>query len=151
MLAAPFYAESVRTEAEGLPVRFPGWLSDLAQLYGQLDLLVAPSAPGEGFGRVIIEAFSAGVPVVAYDSGGIAELIEDGFTGYLVRPQNPETLATRIGEAIADPGGRAKIARQARARWESRYTLQHYRERVTKVIARAATKASNAATNNTGR
>lgn len=150
MLATPSYAGQVRARASGLPVRFVGWQSDLRQLYAQLDLVVVPSAPGEGFGRVIIEAFSAGVPVVAYDSGGIGELIEDGVTGYLVRPQTPEALASAIGAAIASPEQRRSIAHQAQARWESRYTLQHYRDRVTSVIACAANKVRAAATSNTG-
>jgi glycosyltransferase involved in cell wall biosynthesis len=151
ILAAPSYAETVHQKAAGLPIQFVGWQDDLKRLYSQLDLLAVSSAPGEGFGRVIIEAFSAEVPVIAYDSGGIGELIEDGITGYLVRPQTPQALAHRIRAAMDDPEGRRRIARQARSRWESNYTLEHYRERVTNIIARAASKASNPAIRSTGR
>lgn len=151
MLTTPAYAESVRQKASGLPVEFMGWESDLSLLYGKLDLLVVPSAPGEGFGRVIIEAFSAGVPVIAYDSGGIAELIEDGVSGYLVRPQTPTALAARVRRVMEDREGRRNVARNARARWESHYTLRLYRERVTDIIARAANRANRPATNSSGR
>jgi glycosyltransferase involved in cell wall biosynthesis len=151
IIAEPSYAQSVRSRASGLPIRFLGWQDDLRHLYSQLDLLAVPSAPGEGFGRVIIEAFSANVPVVAYASGGIGELIEDGVTGYLVEPRTPEALAKKIRSAMEDPEGRSKIARAARTRWQSGYTLAHYRERVTDSIARAASKARTAATSNTGR
>ncbi|HEY3739941.1 MAG TPA: glycosyltransferase family 4 protein [Bryobacteraceae bacterium] len=151
ILAAPAYAELVRQRADGLPVQFLGWQNDLRQFYGQLDLLAVPSAPGEGFGRVIIEAFSAGVPVVAYDSGGIGELIEDGVTGFLVRPQTPDALAARLREACEDPTARRAIAARGRALWEWSYTIEHYRDRVTSIIARAATTASNPAMSSTGR
>lgn len=151
LLVAPAYAELVRERADGLPVQFLGWQDDLRNFYGRLDLLAVPSAPGEGFGRVIIEAFSAGVPVVAYDSGGIGELIEDGLTGYLVTPQAPAALAARLREVCDDPSGRRAIAERARALWESSYTLEHYRERVTSIIARAATRATNPAMSSTGR
>ena len=151
MLAKPAYAEQVRSRATGLRIRFPGWQNDLRRLYGSLDLLIVPSAPGEGFGRVIIEAFSAEVPVIAYDSGGIRELIEDGVSGYLVRPPTPASLATAIRKAIDEPEARLDITRRARQLWQSSYTLEHYRDRVTNIIARAASKESSAATRSTGR
>jgi glycosyltransferase involved in cell wall biosynthesis len=150
-ISAPGYAESVSALAKDLPIEFLGWREDLPGLYSNFDLLVVPSAPGEGFGRVIIEAFSADVPVVAYESGGIAELIEDEVTGYLVRPQTPHALAERIRGAISDPEGRLRIAQRAREVWESNYTIGHYRDRVTNLIAHAASRASNAAVKSTGR
>jgi len=151
IISAPGYIESVTERANGLPVKFLGWQEDLHRLYSQFDLLIVPSEPGEGFGRVIIEAFSAGVPVVAYESGGIAELIVDNVTGYIVRPQTPQALAERIRTAMHDAEGRARVAREARKLWETNYTIQHYRDRVTKVIARAASNASRAAASKTGR
>jgi len=151
IISAPGYADTVAKRASGLPVKFLGWQEDLHRLYSQFNLLIVPSGPGEGFGRVIIEAFSAGVPVVAYESGGIAELIVDNVTGYIVRPQTPQALAERIRAAMNDIEGRERIAREARKLWETNYTIQHYRDRVTSVIARAASNASKAAPSKTGR
>ena len=46
----------------------------------------------EAYGNVIVEAMACGVPVIAYDLGGPGELIEDGFNGFLVRPNDIEGL-----------------------------------------------------------
>lgn len=146
------YEEAVRARAAGLPIEFQGWRGDRAQLFSELGLLVVPSGEREGFGRVIIEAFSAGVPVVAHDSGGIGELIDDGESGYLTGDQSSEALAARIREAWEDTEGlRARITAEARARWEREYTLERYQERITRVIAAAASRASTAATSSVGR
>ena len=58
---------------------------------GDLDLLVVPSTAAEATTRVILEAYSAGVCVVALPSGGIPEVLQDGRTGFLTNggPQNP--------------------------------------------------------------
>ena len=67
-----------------------------------------------------------------------------------VPPPTPESRAARTRAAIEEPGGRNKTFRNARDRWELHYTLQHYRDRVTSIIARAATSASKPATSSTG-
>ena len=54
----------------------------------------------------ILEAMGAGVPVVATAVGGVTELIQDGITGYLVRPGDAEALAQRITFALRDEKGR---------------------------------------------
>ena len=76
------------------------WVDDQSALFAGIDLLVVPSEPVENTPRVILEAYSAGVPVLAYYAGGIPELVDDGRTGILVRPQTPEALAQSIREAV---------------------------------------------------
>ncbi|MBI2684887.1 MAG: glycosyltransferase family 4 protein [Acidobacteria bacterium] len=120
------YAERVKRGAAGLPVTFLGWREDIGAVLAGLDLLVVPSIGPEAFGRTVIEAFSAMVPVVAFPSGGIAEIIDDGRNGYLVDPQTPEALARRIDEVLADAAGRQRVADNARADWQTRYTLDRY-------------------------
>jgi len=78
----------------------PGYLAEA-------DCFVLPSLR-EGFGIAILEAQAAGVPVVGSKAGGIKELIEDGKTGLLVEPCNPEALAQAIlkiyhGQKFAKP------------------------------------------------
>jgi glycosyltransferase involved in cell wall biosynthesis len=124
------YFERVRAAAEGLPVAFPGWSEDVAGALAGLDVLAVPSFERDPNPRVILEAFSAGVPVVAYPSGGIAEVIEDGVTGYLTRGRGPEALAARLGEAVRDEAGRREVARHAREEWERRFRVERYREGV---------------------
>ena len=54
----------------------------------------------EGFGRVLIEAMAAGVPVIGTRVGGIPEIIEDGVNGYIVSPDNPKELRDAIVKVL---------------------------------------------------
>ena len=116
---------------------------------------------GPGGGRDLVSAlvFGAGHvdgveinPIIANDvmrgqfreySGGIYTnpkvhiVIDDGRSGFLVDLPTPVKLAERIQSAIANPDLRHNIARTARQLWESRYSLAHYRDAVTQVMAYA--------------
>jgi glycosyltransferase involved in cell wall biosynthesis len=88
--------------AEGLAGSFvlSGFRGDLDRFMPFFDLLVLPSFT-EGMPNVVLEAFAAGVPVVASAVGGTPEVVEDGRSGFLVPPRDPEALAARITEALA--------------------------------------------------
>ncbi|MBV8070485.1 MAG: glycosyltransferase family 4 protein, partial [Acidobacteriaceae bacterium] len=79
------YYDRVIAVSCGLPVDFVEWRSEIAEVYSKLDLLVVPSSAAEATTRVIPEAFGAGIPVVAFPSGGITEIVEDEWTGFLAR------------------------------------------------------------------
>jgi glycosyltransferase involved in cell wall biosynthesis len=76
-------------------VIFTGNRSDVPNLLKSFDILVSPSSK-ESFGRVVMEAMAMGVAVVATDSGGPGEIIEDGLSG-IIRPVGD---APRIAEAV---------------------------------------------------
>jgi glycosyltransferase involved in cell wall biosynthesis len=82
-------------------VVFHGHLPDVSVLYAQCDFAVVPSI-GEGFGLVVIEAFSHGKPVVAFDVPALNELITDGADGVLVPPFEIEKLTSAIQMLIDD-------------------------------------------------
>ena len=124
------YLETVRELSAGLAVRFPGWSDDVSKVYAELDVLVVPSTPIDANPRVIPEAFSAGVPVIAYPSGGIPELLEDGVTGVLT-----QCLPDAIERLLANPGQMSAIARAARLTWEKRFTVQRYVREVQEFLA----------------
>ena len=136
MFAGLEYCESVRAAAAGVPVAFAGWSENVAEALAGLDVLVISSRQ-EALPRVMLEAMSAGVPVVATDVGGIGEVMEDNVTGFLVRPGSVTTLANRIREAISDPVALGRVARQARIAWERGYTVDHYRRGVMLALDRA--------------
>jgi glycosyltransferase involved in cell wall biosynthesis len=77
-----------------------GFRADLDRFLPYLDLFVLPSYT-EGLPNVVLEAFAAGVPVVATAVGGTPEVVEDGVGGYLVPPGDPNALAGRILDALA--------------------------------------------------
>jgi glycosyltransferase involved in cell wall biosynthesis len=86
-------------------------------------------------GRVIVEAFSAGVPVIAFATGGIPEVIDDGETGFLVSPGTPEELAARIRTVIlSDPDAVRRIVIKARRSWEQSYTVSSYQSCIMDVV-----------------
>jgi glycosyltransferase involved in cell wall biosynthesis len=88
-------------QAAGLAGTFVlgGFRADLDRLLPHLDLLALPSFT-EGLPNVVLEAFAAGVPVVASAVGGVPEVVEDGANGYLVRAGDADALADRICRAF---------------------------------------------------
>lgn len=132
------YFEQVRRPARGLPIEFLGWREDIAAVLSELDLLVVPSKQ-EGMGRVVVEAYSAGVPVVAFAVGGVPEVVTDDHTGFLVNERTAEALAERIGQIMrSDAADLHRIAANARRAWENRYSLRIYQQRIVELIERLA-------------
>jgi glycosyltransferase involved in cell wall biosynthesis len=130
MLAPESYMSEVRALAAGLPVDFLGWRQDAISVLKNLNLLVIPSK-SEGLPRVLLEAFSAGVPVVAFPAGGVAEAIEDKVTGFLVREASPAALATCLHDLIGgSPERLREVAANAREAWQRSYTVEAYRARI---------------------
>ncbi len=107
-------------------VRFLGWREDVPHLLAEADLLVCPSLH-EPLGNVVIEAWSAGLPVVATASDGPAALIQDGESGVLVplpgsRGGGPQALANAIERVCGNPALRARLAKAGRRSYEAEFT-----------------------------
>jgi glycosyltransferase involved in cell wall biosynthesis len=100
-----------------------GFRSDLDSYIPHLDLMVLSSFT-EGMPNVILEAFAAGVPVVATAVGGVPELVEHGVSGYLVPPGNPTALADSILGALAHEPTRHAMGRRARSRVRTSFTFE---------------------------
>ena len=99
--------------------------SDLRNLYKTADLFVFPSL-WEGFGIVLAEAMSYGLPIVTTNAGAIPYLVKDGRNGFLVPPQDPEELARSIEMLVASPElmadfGEANRKVAAEFRWEKSF------------------------------
>lgn len=106
--------------------------SDLTEYYESFDILVHPSI-SEGFGLVIVEAMSFGIPVVASDVGGIPDIIEDGHNGLLAKPRNPESIYRSIKKLIENYELRKKISANALQIIEEKYSLENYVNRLIKL------------------
>jgi glycosyltransferase involved in cell wall biosynthesis len=126
------YEAEVREAAAGLPVEFAGWTEDVHRALAEIDLLLVPSAGHEATTRVILEAYAAGVPVIAFRSGGIPEVVEHGVTGFLV--ESAEEMARAVRPAL-----NLEISRAARARWEQRFTQERYQGEVLAALEMALT------------
>lgn len=139
MFSGDDYYNRVVELSRGLPLQFYTWRNDMAQVYSDLDLLVVPSSALEATTRVIIEAYSAGVPVVAFPSGGIPEILQDNETGFLANESTAASLADRIVSILSmDETVIGTVVDGARKVWRESYTVEAYRESVCGVLAQAA-------------
>lgn len=100
---------------------FLGWRDDPGALLRAADVFVCSSRV-EPLGNMVIEAWSAGTPVVAVAAHGPAELIRDGGDGILVAPEDPQALAAAIGGVLADRDLRVGLADAARLRFDREFS-----------------------------
>ncbi|MGD0507106.1 MAG: glycosyltransferase family 4 protein, partial [Terriglobales bacterium] len=77
-------------------VKFVGFRNDVPSILSQLDILVQPNRGPEGLGRSVLEAMACGVPVIAVNKWGPAELIQDGQSGLLFPPLDAGQLAAHM-------------------------------------------------------
>ncbi len=132
------YYRKVVAASSGLGINFIDWQNDTAKIYSDLDLVVVPSSASEATTRVILEAYSAGVPVVAFPVGGIPEILKDDQTGFLAEALTSEALAQRILSVLRmDRTTVEGVVKKARQEWKSRFTLRPYRDSVCSVLAQA--------------
>ncbi|MDE2027363.1 MAG: GT4 family glycosyltransferase PelF, partial [Candidatus Omnitrophica bacterium] len=104
-------------------VEFMGNRRDIPQLLSKADCLVLSTVTQEAFGRVVIEAQAAGVPVVATRVGGVTEIIDHEKTGLLVLPKDDEAMANAVVRILSNPDFAAALVLEAKKKIESRYTL----------------------------
>lgn len=112
--------ELARREGVAARVRLPGWREDSGALLAAADLLVCPSRH-EPLGNVIIEAFSARLPVVAAASQGPVELITSGANGMLTPVDDVPALAAAIVSVLRDPALARRLAQAGRASYEAEF------------------------------
>jgi glycosyltransferase involved in cell wall biosynthesis len=105
-------------------VVFTGFRTDVPDLLAALSVAVSPSLGLEGMSNSILEAMAAGVPVVATRVGGTPEIVEDGVSGLLVSPGDPEALAAAISRLLQDKTLAKQLGETARRRVFGRYSLE---------------------------
>lgn len=115
------------TEGQQDHVLFMGKVSDevLRQSYQQADIFVLANrqigTDIEGFGMVLLEAQACGTPVIAGASGGTAETLQAGQTGYVVPCEEPTELASRLIEMLSNPARLSDMGQAAR-----RWVVEHF-------------------------
>ncbi len=105
---------------------------DLVEAYRDADLFVFPSV-AEGFGQVLLESLSSGLPILSTTRTAAPDLIEDGVQGFIVDPRRPDLLADRIRWALSHRSELASMRRAARARAEQ-FTWQRFRAGVVRAV-----------------
>jgi glycosyltransferase involved in cell wall biosynthesis len=113
--------------AAGCDLRLLGEQADVAGLIAAADLFVFASV-WEAFGLVLAEAAACGVPAVSGPAGGCREVVEDGVSGVLVDPLQPDEFARVIDELLGDNARRHSMGARARSIAEQRFDKSHYQE-----------------------
>jgi glycosyltransferase involved in cell wall biosynthesis len=103
-------------------VAFLGHREDVPALLAEADAFVLPSR-SEAFPNGAIEAMAAGLPVVASATGGLLDLIDNGRTGVLVQPDDPNALAQALEGLILSPARASAIGAAARDEITRRYSF----------------------------
>lgn len=116
-------------------LEFTGFSHDVPATMRGFAVAVHASITGEPFGQVVIEAMSAGRPVVATNGGGVPEIVEDGVTGFLVPMDDVRAMAEAICRLLADPAAAAEMGRRGRQCVIDRFTIEHTARRVEAVYA----------------
>jgi len=115
-------------------VEFVGVVDDVPSFMHDLDLLVSSSTTSqEAFGRVIIEAFSCGVPVLATAVGGATEIITHMKDGILVPVNQPHKMAEEAKRLLKDRRLSLQLSREARRTVEKKYSLKKMMESTIKI------------------
>jgi glycosyltransferase involved in cell wall biosynthesis len=105
-------------------VTLAGFRHDLPQLLPCLDLLVHPALM-EGLGVSLLQAASAGLPIVAVDAGGMPEAVEDGINGLLVAPGNVEALIDAVHRLLSDESLRHRMGESGREKMRREFSVEH--------------------------
>jgi len=126
-----------RSVVEGLLAKGPserillaGHRSDVPDILADLDLAVLAACQPEGVPQAVLQAFAAGVPVIASDLGGINEVAIDGETARTLPAKDPEGLAAAIASTLADPEPARRRVAAAREFARSRYSIDAMLERM---------------------
>jgi glycosyltransferase involved in cell wall biosynthesis len=131
-------ASAVRAEAARLPnLRAPGWVEPGAVLglVRSARVAVVPSRWAEPSGRGALEAMAEGTPVVAFDSGGLGELVRESGGGRTV-PHSAEALATACAEIYDDPGSWELLSRRGIRTIEHERSTELWVDRIAALFQR---------------
>jgi len=131
-----FRAGAARRGLEGR-VWFTGFRRDAAACVLDFDVLVVPSVRPDPCPRVVLEALAVGTPVVGSASGGIAETVEDGVTGFLATPGDAADVAAKVGRILADPALASTLGEAAVRAMARDYAAGSVAERIQGVIEEA--------------
>ena len=101
----------------------------MPSLMAAITLLVV-ATEAEPFGRVILEAMASGKPVVGTASGGTPELVQEGQTGFLVPPLDPEAMARAILRLLKNPEEAKRMGENGRRRVEAEFSLEVHVQKI---------------------
>jgi glycosyltransferase involved in cell wall biosynthesis len=130
----------------GLPVHFMGRIEDdnaMALLYSAADAMLVPSRV-ESFGLTASEAHACAVPVVAYRTSGLTDVVDHGITGLLAEPFDPDAFYGATDTILADPHLRERMSEASRQRalrlWDEASVSKQYQNVYLQALDRAKSR-----------
>ena len=130
----------MQQQADALAARYQhvqclGWVGqpDLGEVIRKAAVLVLPSMNYEGFPKVIVEAYAAGLPIIAARLGSMQHSVLEGTTGLLFNPGDADDLALNVSSLIDDADQLASMRIAARQQYETHYTAQANYEQLIKI------------------
>jgi len=121
-------------------VIFAGYQADVAGFLGASDLFVLPSLR-EGTPNALLEAMALAKPVVVSRVGGVPEIVQDGETGFLVPPQDPDSVAQAVLALMRDSNRAAAMGQRARQVIEQDFSVQRLARKIVAVYHQVLAKA----------
>jgi len=100
-----------------------GWRKDIPKLLSNIDILVLTSL-WEGMPISVLEAIRCAKPVVATDTGGIREIVVDGYNGFLVKPQDIQSMSEKLSLLLNNKGLREKMGGLGKDNLGSKFSLK---------------------------
>ena len=116
--------------------------SRIPEMLGAMDLVVHASLR-EGLARVLPQALLAGRPVVSYDIDGAREVVRDGVTGYLVKPQAVDELADAVLKMLRDPAKARAMAMKGRELFANPFRAEIMVKRISALYRELLSRASS--------
>lgn len=116
-------------------VTFTGYRTDIPEIIAALDMVLMP-AEDEPFARVVLEGMCMEKPVIGTRSGGVPEVVEDGMSGLLVPPRDPQALAQAIRSLVDDPAAARRLAQHGRLRAINEFSVESHLRRVEETYGR---------------
>lgn len=131
-------------------ISFPGFIpyDRVAEQFNQADVFIMPcivqaSGDRDGLPTVILEALLHRVPVIATDVAGIGEVIEDGVTGFLIPPQDPQAIAEAVERLIRDREAALAMAARGRSRVRQDFNPDRNHRQVLELFREADRQTSS--------
>jgi len=114
----------------------PHYNDDKYKIISEIDILVFPTK-NDIWGNVILEAMQMSKPVIATKEGAIPEIIDNGINGFLIDKSSPQQIAERVEYLIKNPELSKQMGKNARKKYEEKYTLKIFEENLLEVFKKA--------------
>lgn len=139
-----FYKEELISQIRSLNLKdyitLKNFEKDPVMEYNKAEFVIVPSILPEPFGRVVVEAFSIGKPVVAANHGGLSETVIDGFNGVHFKPKSEEDLRKILQNIVQNKYDSKEMSKNALESYRTHYSVEVYEKKMLNFIRSLAKK-----------